>query len=630
MLNYSLLKSVSLRDTKQRVISMSQLKMYYFPKGQVEELTLPEGYSVSYYKDESDVMPWIECCKNGLVSDDAGQDEFNGRIYDHKDTSTDDIIFIDYNGEHVGTITAIYHPEEKIGEVHMVGVRTDFRGKGLGKYLNNLALIKLADKNVRFIYLTTDDWRKAAVKSYLSSGFQPVQYDLGMQERWEKVLEEFNIDSVDMVYEDGTFYKKIYKSSIAPKVKIGVLGAGRGRGMMDYCVTAGNAELVAICDNWEYNLNIARERYGDKVAYYTDYDEFLKHDMDGVVLANYANAHVPFAVKALKAGKAVLSEVLPVQTMAEAVELVEAVEETGALYAYAENYCYMPAPKEMKRLYDDGVLGKFEYGEGEYMHNCEPIWHEITRGEPEHWRNNMSAFYYCTHSLGPVLHMCGLRPVKVTGFEIPFNDRMARMGAKAGPIGVEMVTLENGAVIKSVHGVGVSKNSVWYSVYGSKGRMESFREDGSDDGVSHLYVNCDKYEGQNDSEPYEADTSDDLTEMSAGNGHSGSDFYTMYHFVDAVRGNKNADIIDVYEALDMGLPGIFALKSAAAGGAPMDLPNLKNKEERDFWRNNTECTDPDVAGDMLIPSYSKGNPEIPAETYKFWSDKFDEWSKNKK
>ena len=27
------------------------------------------------------------------------------------------------------------------------------------------------------------------------------------------------------------------------------------------------------------------------------------------------------------------------------------------------------------------------------------------------------------------------------------------------------------------------------------------------------------------------------------------------------------------------------------------------------------CTDPEVAGDMLIPSYSKGNPDIPDSTY---------------
>ena len=329
------------------------------------------------------------------------------------------------------------------------------------------------------------------------------------------------------------------------KVKIGVFGIHRGGNMIKYCAKADNAEIVAICDKNITLIEQYKRYYKDiPITYYTDFDSFLQHDMDAVVLANYAHQHAPFAIRCLKAGKHVFSEVLPVQCMKEAVELIETVEETGMTYAYGENYCYLPATREMKKLYQSGKLGEFEYAEGEYIHNCEPIWHSITYGERDHWRNNMTAFYYCTHSLGPILYITGLKPVKVTGFEIPFNDRMARMGAKAGPIGVEMVTLENGAVIKSVHGVGVSKNSVWYSVYGSKGRMESFREDGSDDGVSHLYVNCDKYEGQNDSEPYEADTSDDLTEMSAGNGHSGSDFYTMYHFVDAVRGNKYADIID--------------------------------------------------------------------------------------
>lgn len=51
--------------------------------------------------------------------------------------------------------------------------------------------------------------------------------------------------------------------------------------------------------------------------------------MDAVVLANYANEHAPFAIKAMRAGKHVFSEVLPVQTIKEAVELIETIEETG-------------------------------------------------------------------------------------------------------------------------------------------------------------------------------------------------------------------------------------------------------------------------------------------------------------
>ena len=186
------------------------------------------------------------------------------------------------------------------------------------------------------------------------------------------------------------------------KVKIGVIGVGRGRTMIDYCKQANNATLVAICDFQTELLEKAKKEIGDEVAYYTSYDEFLKHDMDAVVLANYATQHAPFAIKALKANKHVLSEVLPVQTLSEAVSLVEAIESSNLIYAYAENYCYMPAPKEMKKLYKEGKLGSFEYGECEYIHNCAPIWPHITYGDKNHWRNHMYATFYCTHSIGPL------------------------------------------------------------------------------------------------------------------------------------------------------------------------------------------------------------------------------------
>lgn len=62
------------------------------------------------------------------------------------------------------------------------------------------------------------------------------------------------------------------------KVKIGVLGARRGETMMSYCKNADNATLVAICDNYEPALNEVREKFGDEVTYYTDFDEFLTHE----------------------------------------------------------------------------------------------------------------------------------------------------------------------------------------------------------------------------------------------------------------------------------------------------------------------------------------------------------------
>ncbi len=595
---------------------MAQLKMYWLPGTPIKEETLPEGYSFSNYKCEADKLEWCECCKNGLVADTANEATFYDRIASLENINIyDDVFFLDYNGQHIATVTTVLH-SSGIGVVEMVGMKTEWRGKGLGKYLNYIALKTFSQRDVKFVELTTDEWRKGAVKSYLNAGFLPVEYAIGMQDRWERVLETYGIESVQMVYEDTTPFKVIYRKSKAPKVKFGVVGSGRGRTMMDYCRKVDNAELVAVCENSPERLAAAEKDFGDgKIKFYADYDEFLKHDMDCVVLANFANAHAPFAIKALNCGKNVLSEVLPVQTLKEAVELIETVEKTGLTYAYAENYCFMPAPKKMRELYRKGVLGDFEYGEGEYVHNCEPGWHRYTGANPEHWRNTMSAFYYCTHSMGPLIHITGLRPVSVTGTEVAFNARMMRMGAKAGPMGIETVTLENGAVLKSLHGVGPSKNSIWYSIYGSKGRMESAREDSENGGVNTLYVNCDKNEGENRSYSVKTSTDDAISQFAAESGHGGSDFYVMYNLVQHLRGNRNADIVDVYEALDMFLPGLFAHFSALEGGKPMAIPNLRDKAERDKYRSDTRCTDPAVAGESLIPSYSKGNPEIPDEVY---------------
>ena len=402
------------------------------------------------------------------------------------------------------------------------------------------------------------------------------------------------------------------------KVRIGVLGAYRGTSMINYCKRADHAEVVAICDKSPEALDAQREAAaGLDIAFYDHFDKFIEHDMDAVVLANYANEHAPFAIRCLKKGLHVFSEVLPVQNMKEAVELIEAIEESGLVYAYGENYCYMPAPYEMKKLYEQGEIGEFEYGEGEYIHNCEPIWPSIAYGEEDHWRNNMYATFYCTHSLGPIIHVTGLRPVSVVGFEGTKIARHLRTGAKNGAFGIEMVTLENGGIVKSIHG-GLYKDSIWYTMYGSKGRMECGREDARDGHIGKLYVNKDEYDGGYETGSlrfyFPEHAPQDEVE---GFGHGGSDFFSMYYFIRRILGDENADTIDIYEALDMFLPGLFAYRSILAGGIPMAIPNLRNKEERELWRHDTACTDPHAAGDMLLPTFSQGTPDIPREIYDY-------------
>lgn len=192
---------------------MAQLKMYWLTDGELEELTLPEGYSYSHYKDETDIPKWAACIWEDHDGD-IDQRRYKQEIIDFKDiTPEEDMWFIDYNGEHIGTVTSFVFKETGIGDMHWVGIRKDFRGKGLSKYLSYIVMKTLRDRGVPYVSLTTSESRPAAVKSYLTSGFLPVEYDEGMQERWENVLDTFGIDSVQMLNEDATPYKVIYRKA---------------------------------------------------------------------------------------------------------------------------------------------------------------------------------------------------------------------------------------------------------------------------------------------------------------------------------------------------------------------------------------------------------------------------------
>ena len=76
---------------------MAQLKMYRLAGMPLKEYELPDGYSVSKYKNEKDKLAWVECCKNGLVADDADEKAFDEAITDNPNINVfNDVFFLDY------------------------------------------------------------------------------------------------------------------------------------------------------------------------------------------------------------------------------------------------------------------------------------------------------------------------------------------------------------------------------------------------------------------------------------------------------------------------------------------------------------------------------------------------------
>jgi hypothetical protein len=90
----------------------------------------------------------------------------------------------------------------------------------------------------------------------------------------------------------------------------------------------------------------------------------------------------------------------------------------------------------------------------------------------------------------------------------------------------------------------------------------------------------------------------------------------MHYFLEKILGRSSGEqCIDVYQALDMGLPGILAFRSICSGNIPIDVPDFRDKTAREKYRNDNWCTNPAVAGDNLAPYNSFGTPEIPASVY---------------
>ena len=400
------------------------------------------------------------------------------------------------------------------------------------------------------------------------------------------------------------------------KLRIGVFGGARGSTMINVLLHHPDAELVAVCDKYQPLLDQAGQRAnecGINIELFNNFDDFIEYDMDAVVLANYANEHAPYAIRALRRGRHVLSEVLPCETMDQAVELIETVEETGLVYAYAENYCYMKHTFEMWQRYKTGELGEAMYGEGEYIHDCSSIWPQITYGERDHWRNRMHPNFYCTHSIGPLLMMTGLRPVKVVGFEVKPSEDLLALGDWRGA-GIEMVTLENGAVMKSIHGdLKREPGSINYELYCKKGMMESGRLEPAS--TLNVYKESER-RCVGSWEKYEPEARIAAESASAYQSHGGSDFYPTHFFIERILGRPDGEwSIDVYDAVNMGICGLLAYRSVLAGNISIDIPDLHDRAQRDKFRNDNACTNPSVAGDQLLPISSYGEPEIPDEVY---------------
>jgi len=119
-----------------------------------------------------------------------------------------------------------------------------------------------------------------------------------------------------------------------------------------------NARVAAICGRNAERAGAMARRW-DIPAVHTDYRELIaRPDLDAVIIASSNETHYPMTMEALEAGLHVLCEKPLGLDYAQAVEMTELAVSKGVCHMTPFTYSQMPTTRFVKRLVDEGYLGR--------------------------------------------------------------------------------------------------------------------------------------------------------------------------------------------------------------------------------------------------------------------------------
>lgn len=187
---------------------MPQLKMLFNAnKNPLPELEIAEGFYLDTVKD-SDLEQYNELRKSVNFPEWTAEylQTFRGKVLN-------DAMFVireKTSGKFCAAATAETTDMKEYPQIGVLGwvmTHPDFRGHHLGKSVSIAAMHKLYAENYRTFSLLTDDFRLAAVKTYLNLKWQPWLYLDDMEGRWHALAEklERNYDDFNCIPEKTDF-----------------------------------------------------------------------------------------------------------------------------------------------------------------------------------------------------------------------------------------------------------------------------------------------------------------------------------------------------------------------------------------------------------------------------------------
>lgn len=388
------------------------------------------------------------------------------------------------------------------------------------------------------------------------------------------------------------------------KLRLAVIGGGQFSSSFIHLFQAHPfVEEVALVElNPERRASIAA-KFSIKQTF-ASLSELWDSDFNAVAIFTPRWTHAQIALEAIQNGRHVYTAVPMGITQEEISQLVEASSKTKLTYFMAETSFYYPAVIFSRKKFAEGQMGKFVYGEGEYLHDMSHGFSEAYAANGgDDWKSTASfpPMLYSTHSVSTILSVTGAQATSVTCIGLKDTagdgifDSNVSMWKNDQSNQIALFETSDGGVMRIAElrrvGTAPLESTVRMSIFGTEGSFEqqvgyaswatknSFDiitdEIGTFSDVENPYSLKPDYIPPNlwDGGFARVHDRSQLPKEFVGlsNGHGGSHQFMVDDFVMDAVGERKAPM-NVIDAARFTIPGVLAHQSAQIAGQKLQIP----------------------------------------------------------
>ncbi len=371
------------------------------------------------------------------------------------------------------------------------------------------------------------------------------------------------------------------------KVNIAIIGLGFGAEFIPIYQKHPNANMYAICQRNEENLNKIGDEFGVDTRY-SSYEELLDDpNVDAVHINTPIQLHAKHSLMALRAGKHVSCTVPMATTIEECEEIVDVVKQTGLKYTMAETVVYSREYLFVKELYEKGELGEIQYLQASHPQDME--------GWPEYWEY-MKPMHYATHVVSPVLGLLDKPAEYVSCFGSGrISDELAEKSGCSFAVQSAHIKLKDSDVSAHIYrslfdtarqyresfdAYGSKKSYEWPLIEGEKPVIHTAKKPEPEipervDVPDYGHRLPEEIQSFTQAGVYDAEDQAHLSFIQ-GAGHGGSHPHLAHEFVDSIA-NGREPYPNAVTSANWTCVGLLAHESSMKGGEIMKLPEFTLK-----------------------------------------------------